>query len=305
MIGLESKASSTTRHIARMLIPVTPGQQLPTTQELAMELDVGFGTVEKAIATLRANQVIQTRARGQMGTFLEGRNLSQLWEISGLGTMIGLLPLPNAVTFMGLATGTTEWFERIGIPYSLNFKNGAQARLQALLERRADFVVLSKRSADIVVAEHPETASVAELPEWSYYRGHDIVFRKNSPKPRAEWTIGVDSTSYDHVALCDEVFPECQRKEVHYVNLPYAIARGEIDATLLHTRSLVPMDLAQVLEVEPLSSSDLVLRTASAAVFLCHRDSTALFSVFANFGDTELIKSVQDSVIDGTRVPEY
>jgi hypothetical protein len=240
-----------------------------------------------------------------MGTFLEERNLPDLWNLSGLGTVIGLHPLPNATTFMGLATGTTQWFEQTGIPYSITFKNGAHARLQALLEKRADFIVLSRRSADLVRLKHPDTHVLAELPEWSYYSGHEVVFRRDSNTPRDDWTIGVDSSSYDHVALCEEIFPNCSRREVHYVNLPYAIAKGEIDATLLLAKSLVPMDLAQTLETEPVSSSDSVLRTASAAVFLCHGDSMELASVFKNTGNTDLIHEVQNAVIEGTREPEY
>ncbi len=305
MITLESKASAATRQLARKLISVDPGQQLPRTQDLAQELSVGFGTVEKAVSALKSAGAIQARARGQMGTFLEGRDLRQLWEIAGCGMVFGLLPLPNAITFLGLASGATAWLRDIGIPFSLNFKNGARARVEALMEGRADFILLSKRSADIVLKEQPETQTIAELPAWTYYTGHEVVYHRDLDKPRQEWVVGVDSSSYDHVALCKAHFPASPEKEVKYVHLPYAIANGEVDATLLHSRSLVPMDLVQELATEQVSSSNVVLQSSSAAVLLCRRDADALAGIVRSSDSTHIIADIQRAVVEGTREPEY
>jgi hypothetical protein len=306
MLDLESKSSIVTRRLAEVLIGVNVGDQMPTTQDFAKMVEVGFGTVEKAITFLKASKAIETRARGQMGTFLISKDVRALWRIGNLGTLIGLIPLPHAITFMGLATGATAWLEKSGVPFSLNFKNGAQSRLSALCEKRADFIVLSKRSAEMACQSDDSLEPLFELPRGSYYSGHEIVFRSGLKKPRSEWIIGVDSTSFDHVALCDEVFPDSPRQEVHYLNLPYAIDDGRIDASLLHSRSLVPIDLAGRLSSEPLSETDAVLTEASAAVFMTRNDHVAVQTLFAETkGAAEMIHAIQNKVIHGSKVPEY
>jgi DNA-binding transcriptional regulator YhcF (GntR family) len=79
---------------------VDVGDQMPTTQDFAKMVDVGFGTVEKAVTFLKVSKAIETRARGQMGTFLISKDVQALWRIGNLGTLIGLLPLPHGITFM-------------------------------------------------------------------------------------------------------------------------------------------------------------------------------------------------------------
>jgi hypothetical protein len=200
----------------------------------------------------------------------------------------------------------TASLEKSGVPFSLNFKNGAQSRLSALGKKRADFIVLSKRSAEMACQSDDSLEPLFELPQGSYYSGHEIVVRSGLKTPRSEWVIGVDSTSFDHAALCDEVFPDSPRKEVHYLNLPYAIDDGRIDASLLHSRSLVPIDLAGRLGSEPLSETDAVLTEASSAVFLTRNDHVAVQTLFAETkGAAEMIYAIQDAVIHREMIPEY
>ncbi len=305
MDSVASKASSVTRYIAERLLEIEPGQRIPKTSDIANELAVGFGTVERAFTALRDEGVITTRARGQMGTFLVDRDLRRQWKAAGLGTVIGLLPLPNAMPFIGLATGVTAWFESTGVPFAINFKNGAESRLTALAEGRADIVALCKQSAETVCRRNEAFAPVMELPPSSYYVGHEIVYRRDCTKDRANWRIGVDSTSFDHVEFCEAVFPGSPRREVRYVNLPYAIAKGEVDASVLHSRSLVPMEFATVLEVEPVRLSSAVFQTASICVFLARKDNAALRAIFEQIGDAAAIHDVQQAVMSRQREPEF
>lgn len=305
MEALESKASSVTRYLAELLLDVDRGQRIPTTSDLAAQLAVGFGTVEKALAALRDEAVITTRARGQMGTFLLERDIKRQWKAAGLGTVIGLLPLPNATPFIGLASGLTAWFETTGVPFAINFKNGARSRLTALAESRADLVALSKRSAETICAKNDDFVVVLELPAQSYYVGHEIIFRRDRAEARHEWRIGVDSTSLDHVEFCAAVFPGAPVKEIHYLNLPYAIAKGEIDASVVHSRSLVPLEFANVLDSQPVERAEALFDAASAGVFLARRDNRALRAIFRQVGGTDAIHETQRAVMNRQREPEF
>ena len=189
MQHVENRAAFVTRHLARRLLSIFPGERIPTTSDIAGELGVGFGTVEKAIVALRDGKVIKTRARGQMGTFLLERDLPRQWVVAGLGAAVGLLPIPNSMLFVGLATGITKWFETTGVPFTLNFKNGGRSRVSALVDGRADFVVVSGRTAELVCAQYDTLLAAFSLPERSYYAGHHIISRADLAKQREDWVI--------------------------------------------------------------------------------------------------------------------
>ncbi len=302
---LESKVATVTRHIAHLLLAIAPGERMPTTSQIASELGVGFGTVEKAVAALRDNRVITTRARGQMGTFLLGRDLPRQWSAAGHGAATGLLPMPNSMHFIGLATGITAWFEQAKIPFTLNFKNGSVARLAGLKAGRADFIAVSKLTAERICAQDDNIVAVVELPERSYYGGHHIVFRSGLDKPRQQWIIGVDPTSLDHVAFCDALFPDSSKQEVRYVHLPYAIASGQVDASPIHSRYAVTLEIAQSLSIDQSEHWDDQFTTGSAAVILCRRDNVPTRTIFTEAPDTGVISKIQKSVIEGEHEPAY
>ena len=305
MERIENKAAYVTRSLARRLLSVEPGDRIPTTSDIAAELGVGFGTVEKAILALRDGDIIKTRARGQMGTFLLERDLQRQWTVAGLGSVVGLLPMPNSMLFVALATGMTAWLERTGVPFTLNFKNGGHVRIAALLDGRADFVVVSKKTAAFVCEAEPSLAIAFNLADETYYAGHHIMTRADLDKPRDQWVIGVDPTSYDHVAFCEALFPDAARKEVRYVNLPYAIAKGEIDASTVHSRALVPLEAAQSLLVEPTLQWDARFHDASAAAVVYRRDNEPIRAVFSEAEDPQVIQEIQRLVLNGEREPEY
>lgn len=305
MDRIENRHAYVTRHLARQLMSVRIGERIPTTSETAADLGVGFGTVEKSLTALKEADVIKTRARGQMGTFLLEKDFPKLWTATGNGAVVGLLPIPNSMLFSGLATGLTSWLETASVPFSLNFKNGARSRLSALRGGRADFIMVSKRSALLICDENPDIVSAFELDDLSYYDGHQIVKHPNLTKPREEWIIGVDPTSFDHIDFCKKLFPQSKMVDIRYVNLPYAIARGEIDASAVHSRSFVPVEAVSSLVVEPVEDWRQNFHDASAAVALCMHDNIALRSVFAEAENPLLIREAQRSVINGEREPEY
>lgn len=302
---LENRTAFVTRHLARRLLSVSPGERIPTTSDIAGELGVGFGTVEKAFVALRDGKVIKTRARGQMGTFLLERDLPRQWTVAGLGAAVGLLPIPNSMLFVGLATGITKWLETTGIPFMLNFKNGGRSRVAALVDGRADFAMVSGRTAELVCAEYDVLCAAFSLPERTYYAGHHIISRPDLDKPRQDWVIGVDPTSYDHISFCEALFPGSVKREVRYVNLPYAVMKGEIDATSVHSRSLLPLEVASQLQINPAEHWDGSSPNASATVVLCRKDNAPLRAVLAEAQDPVLIHHVQQAVMNGEHEPEY
>jgi len=305
MEQLENRTAFVTRHLALRLLSIYPGERIPTTSDIASELGVGFGTVEKAIVALRDGKVIKTRARGQMGTFLLERDLPRQWTVAGLGAALGLLPIPNSMLFVGLATGITAWLEDTGVPFTLNFKNGGLIRVAALVDGRADFAVVSRQTADVALAEFSDLTEAIALPEKSYYAGHHIVSRLHPEKPRADWVIGVDPTSFDHASFCAALFPGLATRNVRYVSLPYAIAKGDVDATAVHSLSLVPLEVAQSLSIAPAEQWDEALRKASSAVILYRQDNAPLRAVFAEARDPVQIHEIQQAVIRGDHEPEY
>src|SRR5215212_201841 len=102
VIGLLGKNGLVTREIARELISLDLQRKIKTTSEFARLFRAGQGTVQKAFKTLEDLGAIDLESRGHLGTYLVERNLGLLWALSGLGTVTGVMPLPNSKEFEGI-----------------------------------------------------------------------------------------------------------------------------------------------------------------------------------------------------------
>lgn len=307
MKTLNSKSAHIVKEIARELILCEEGERIPTTPYFSEKFSVGFGTVDKVLTALKEEGIINLQSRGQMGTYLLSKKSMDLWNLAGYGILVGLLPLPNTSEYAGLATGFTEFFSRSGVTFSLNFKNGGKERIKSLLDDRCDFVILSGSAAEQALGENHELTVIDRLSSKTYYSGLDVIYRKNTKLERKDWKLGVDYTSYDHVILSEEEFPENKKVSVHYVNIPYLIADGTIDAALLHNQSLIPGDLLEYISIKPLEQPKSVdyLEKASAAVIITKKDRKNILALFKALGDIKKIEKIQREVIERKRVPTY
>ncbi|MFI6348683.1 YhfZ family protein [Streptomyces sp. NPDC050560] len=282
-------APTTTEHtgqdpaqaIARDALRLGVGGRLPTTVHYQEALAVGSGTVQKALRRLRADGALSLVARGHQGTFITESDTALLWTAARLAPVHLLLP-PNAPPeSLRVALGVADVFTGVGALTTVGHLRGAEPRLRALGEGRADLTLMSAGAAADLLGDGARAGHRAlRLATGSYYApGSLAVVRRAAAPPAAGGRprIGIDPRSDDHQRLTRAQFPPgtAEYVETDFTHVPRAVLLGEIDAGVWHTvDSLIPLDAAG-LAVSPLTRPEaLALADAiSPAVVVATADS--------------------------------
>jgi hypothetical protein len=103
------------QQIAVDLLGRDVGECLPTALRYQVLLEVGSGTVQKALRDLESVGAVRTRARGHQGTSILELRVDKLWALAGLGPITGVMPLSNSAELAGLATRLRSEFESLRI----------------------------------------------------------------------------------------------------------------------------------------------------------------------------------------------
>ncbi|MGW0289082.1 GntR family transcriptional regulator YhfZ [Streptomyces tuirus] len=295
------------RQLAVLLLGQKEDTRLPRVRDLAQQLGVGNGTVQAALQLLEESEAIETVARGHLGTFLIRSDRAVLWRLSGLGTLLASMPLPYSRRYEGLATGLRAAFEEAGAPFAITFMRGAGTRAAALIEGKADLVVLSRFAADRLVEQHP-VELVADLGPATYVGAHGLLLRHGADPDAAGLRVAVDSASEDQRMLTERAFAgrEVTWVEASYMQLPDLFARGDVDATVWNLDE-VHAGLGPGVDALPLGAEitrDLSLRNSSAAIIGRTREAQAL-TVVRELLDLSVVTAVQSEVLGGKRLPSY
>lgn len=296
------------RRLAALLLHHATDTRLPRLRDFAERLGAGNGTVQTGLQLLEDAGAIETRARGHLGTFLIHADRALLWRLAGLGTVLAAMPLPYSHRYEGLATGLRAAFEQAGAPFGVTFMRGASTRVSALLEGRADLVVLSRFAADRLCAEHP-VELVADLGPGTYVGAHGLLLRDGVDPDAPHLRVAVDSSSEDLRMLANRVFAGrtgITWVETSYMQLRDLFERGEVDATVWNLDE-VRDHLGPGVGVLPMDETitrDLA-RTNSSAALLTPRKPTPAFAAVREALDFTVVTARQDEVLRGDRTPQY
>lgn len=311
IINLFGRNGLVARGISRDLIALRPTDRIKTTGEYARLFRVGQGTVQKAFKMLENTGAVTLEARGHLGTYIVERNLGLLWAISGLGTVVGAMPLPNSSEFEGVATALADLFRREDIPLNLAHLPGSRRRIEQLQSDRADFVVLSHFSANLALAESESLTTVLSGTPGSYYaRGSLTIIASPSTEDREDIRrVGIDEFSWDHTEITYMEFDpdSVELVEVPYHLIPRLVLEEEIDAAVWHKttqrveafdRTLRFFDLEKGIgapEIEDFSSLSVMVS----------EDNEAARVIFDSIVDADEVITIQKEVSEGGRIPMY
>jgi hypothetical protein len=311
LLGLLGKSGLITREIARDLITVSPNERIKGTEEYAQQFRAGFGTVQKALFMLEGTGAIKLESRGHLGTFIVRSDLSLLWAISGLGTIVGIMPLPDSKEYEGIATALTDTFNEAGLPFNLIHLNGATRRIEQLQSGRADFVVLSHFAAEEACAKEPSLMLFRSCAPYSYYARQSLVVLTRSDIVSRDTIqrVGIDAASRDHAEITSREF---QSDHVEFVQVPYhlipeLICNGQIDGAVWHrtTQRLGPTSHSfgfLPLERGPVEE---ILEDLGRLAIVGQRHDQILYALFEKCIDPAKLEQVQNDVIEGRRMPLY
>ncbi len=299
---LYPKTLSAVQYMARTLMTMSPGEQLPTTQEWMAGTQSGSGTVQAALGVLEAAEAIRVAARGAQGSLLLDRHLGRLWEFSGLPPLVGALPLPYSLEFQGMATALEREFRGHSLPVRLAYVNGARARFEGLMHRHWDFVLASRWAAER--SGDNDLTIVHQFSPGTYYAQDSVVILQRVADREAIRTVGIDESSEDHSALSRAEFADVDWVNVPYGQLPWLIARGTIDAAIWHTTALLPVGIMDQLVVAALDQQPTrhLAQAMNAAVLVVRRDATVPQHLLGRLR-APVMEATQAAVCRGDDIP--
>lgn len=296
-------------NLARRLMAMEPGERLPRLTDLAREFQVGQGTVHQALKSLVEAGAAEIQSRGHLGSFLATVDYRKLWELSGNGTLMGLMPLPYSRRYEGLATGLYEAFETAGIPVNIGYMRGSSKRLEAVLEGHADFAVTSALAADEALrSKEQEWLAPVWLGPESYVSIHAILTLNPAfTGIQNGMRIGVDRASLDQFWLTEA---ECEGKDVEFVEVPYMnvveeLHQGKIDAAIWNSDEAV--ERYPGVHIVPLANEQArsLAEANTEAVVLIRRDREDLRHLLKRFLLVDQVRRVQEEVMSKKRMPTY
>ena len=299
---LYPKTLSAVQYMARTLMTISPGEQLPTTQEWMAGIQAGSGTVQTALGILEAAEAVRVAARGAQGSVLLDRQIERLWEFSGLPPLVGALPLPYSLEFQGMATALEREFQGRRLPVRLVYVNGARARFERLTHRHWYFVLASRWAAERSGAD--DLPIVHQFSPGTYYAQDSVVILKRVVDREAIRTVGIDESSDDHSALSRAEFAGVEWVNVPYGQLPWLIARGTIDAAIWHTTALMPVGIMDHLVVAPFGREPTrhLAQAMNKAVLVARRDAAVTQHILGILRPS-VMEETQAAVCRGDGIP--
>ncbi|MTH45275.1 YhfZ family protein [Intestinirhabdus alba] len=279
VIARDAKQLSPVAFIARTIITLGLSGRLPTTSWFQEVLEIGSGTVQKALQELKKSGAVTLVSRGHQGTFVVAWNFALLWSAARIPPVHMLLPPRGSLEATQVASALVEQCGRWGAIATVGYLRGARSRLAAFARDEADIVLLSSGSAQMLMAHAMEEGyALFEVGHGSYYRPDSlVVVEKTEALARARPRVGIDFHSSDHQRLTHAQFPESRYEyvEIDFTLLPRAVFLGEIDTGVWHQEpSLIPLEKIG-LRIRPLDNPD-ALRMAesiSSAVLVAHTAS--------------------------------
>ena len=311
MASLLEKTGLISREIARDLMPLDVGRKVKTTSEYARLLRAGQGTVQKAFKRLEEMQAMALESRGHLGTYLAAKDLGRLWAVSGLGIVTCVMPLPDSREYEGIATALAHLFDASNIPLNLLHLNGARRRIEHL-RSGADFVVLSRFSADRALAEDPTLEVFLSSVPGSFYDSDSLAVMVEADAADRKGGIrrvGIDETSWDHSTVTRLEFEDTPVEFVQspYHMIPDLILGRAIDAAVWRRTTRRVQAASEALSLRPLRSEAArrVSEDQSRLALVGTEESGVTRSLFSEIVDERRMLKIRNEVIAGQRLPLF
>lgn len=292
--------------LARDWFTLRPADRVGTFDEYAKKFGTGRGTVQAAVRLLQEGEAVALESRGHLGTFLATVDYEKLWQFTGFGAVMGVMPLPYSKLYEGLATGLYHVAQQGKIPFSLAYMRGARPRIKALADGRYDFAIVSRLAAEAAVQEQGGITIALSFGAFTYVHKHAIIFASGRQREIQDgMRIGVDKTSTDQYLL---TVNQCREKKVIYVDLAYnqiiaKLQAGDIDAAIWNIDEVLERKLD--MPYLPLTELNSYGDSDTEAVIVIRETDSGIEALLNSFIKPDEVVSYQQQVVEGILVPSY
>lgn len=291
--------------LAVEFIPLNKGDRIKTVAELSESYNTARGTIQSAIKFLKEHGALELESRGHLGTFIKEIDYIKLLELSGIKSLVGVMPLPYSKRYEGLATGIYKCLNDSGINTNLAFMRGSNHRLKALEDNRYDFAITSRLTADYYLKENENIQIVKTFGDFSYVNEHIIIVAKDFEGQFRKGTrVGIDNSSIDQFMLTKIYF---EGIDVEYVPLNYsqfinAIKEKQIDAAIWNLDDI--QDRKENIAFMPLKRKEKNIKDTEA-VIITTKDNSIVPALFSRVLNIEDVKEYQKLVLEEKIMPQY
>lgn len=291
--------------LAVEFLPLNQGDRIKTVAELADNYETARGTIQSAIKFLKEQDAVTLESRGHLGTFIKEINYIKLLELTGIKSLVGVMPLPYSKRYEGLATGICKCLNDSGVNTNLAFMRGSNHRLKALEDGRYDFAVTSRLTADFYLENKKSIQIVKTFGNFSYVNEHIIVVSKEFNGKFTKGTrVGIDPSSIDQFMLTKTYFDDM---EVEYVSLNYsqfitAIKENKIDAAIWNLDDL--QDRQDDIKFIPIDREKKNIKDTEA-VIIANKKNSIVPALFTRVLNVEDVKEYQRLVMEKKIMPQY
>ncbi|MFZ5974685.1 MAG: YhfZ family protein [Bacillota bacterium] len=213
------KSGIVTEKLARDFFSMEVGTRLPTIAEYTQRFSTSRGTVQNALALLEENECITILKSGSKGTLLTGIDLLKLQKFTGWDSLTGSMPVPLNPLLSSLTTAICHEMSQCPIPFSFAFVTGSQRRIDALLKKVYDFIIVTKGSAQIFLENNPSLEAAFQLDDCQYSHEYYVYFMNPAFSTITDgMRVAVDPTSADQYLITQKLFRD---KNIELVVAPY------------------------------------------------------------------------------------
>lgn len=237
------------------------GGRLTPSIQIQEKLEVGSGTVQKALQELTESGGVVLRVKGHQGTLVVDFNPAILWKIAQLEPLRISLTPPGAKELGALSFGIKNQLRKVGLGIEFDFILGAQKRLDTLSKTSYNTALISRGAAKSRNLLVDSNYSILDFGPESYYQLGSLV-KLTSPRisnPNL-LRVALDKNSYDHETLTLNTFRN--HKGVKFVDcrfteVPSIILQGKADTGIWHrVESVISPEQAGLI-VSPLNFKSL------------------------------------------------
>ncbi|MDR2752278.1 MAG: GntR family transcriptional regulator [Clostridiales bacterium] len=287
--------------VSRILIGCKENDRIPTLEELVEFTSSSRGLVQNALKSLQEEGAVTLAKRGKMGTFVSKVDAKALFTLGDLSFITGSMPTPLTQILAGLATGICKMMNECPVPFNFAFVQASGNRVDALMRRIYDFVVVSERAALMHMNDHPCLEIAAILEESLYAKQYKLcTVDPTIREVRDGMRLAADPKSIDQYQLTLEM---CEGKDVKIIPCSFTTSHamfksGEVDATIFNDDEWAAQP---GVFTWPLPGQDSPLKPC----ILIHEDNLAMGDILRRFLKDSVIAQCQKDVVQGRMPAQY
>lgn len=294
--------------LGREFISLRTGDRIEPIGNYSKKFDLGRGTIQSALRFLEETEAVKLEPKGHLGTFIESIDYRKLWDVAGLGSITGAMPLPYSRRYEGLATGIYKAFEKANIPFNMAYMRGGHKRQEALEQMKYDFIIMSKLAADTSISSGSDMEILLDFGDYSYVKDHKVLFANPENDEITDgMRVALDKSSPDHVILTT---CECEGKNVDFVELTYnqilkSLQDKKIDAAVWNIDEIIDRNI-KISYCDLKSPKALKIKEDDTkAVLVVKKSNWGISGILRNIINKEDVCHIQRKVLRGEMLPNY